>query len=195
MPFWNDPLCSRVRYAPASPAKIAAQDDVPVAQLDDVDADRLGRLRDARRRPASAGPSATGRARPGGTMTRKRTEIAIGPWAKNPLMIQPTSGRSTRNAGRLDGVEDAGAEARVRRDDQAVEVGGQAEGQDVDDRPADDLVGPDRDREPGVEERRRASPVAIAATTPSRIGTLRRRTATGRSVPWPGRQARRPGMP
>ena len=65
------PCLERVRalqreVRPAEPGEDAADDDVPVAQPDDVDADRLGRLADARRRRASAGPSGTGRAGPGG---------------------------------------------------------------------------------------------------------------------------------
>ena len=49
--------------------------------------------------------------------------------------------------------------------DQAVQVAGEADGGDVDDRAADDLVGADADREPGVHDRPAATPDRTAATT------------------------------
>ena len=74
------------------------------------------------------------------TITKMMTDIVIGPELRNIRKIQPTSGRSMSSAGELDRVERAGAAARL---DQPIEVAGQAEGDDVDDRAADDLVGPD----------------------------------------------------
>ena len=44
MPAWNESLRLQRQVGAAEPGEDAAEDDVPVAQPDDVDADRLGRL-------------------------------------------------------------------------------------------------------------------------------------------------------
>ena len=44
IPFWNEPLCLEGQVGAGQPGEDAAEDDVPVAQPDDVDADRLGGL-------------------------------------------------------------------------------------------------------------------------------------------------------
>ena len=62
MPFWNVPVGLQRQVAAGQAGQRAAEDDVPVAQPDDVDADRVGRLGMLARRPACAGPSATGTA-------------------------------------------------------------------------------------------------------------------------------------
>ena len=143
------------------PGEDAAEDDVAVAQRDDVDPDRLGGLRvlaDGARPQAPARPEEQTWSRMTNTITRHRDRALV-----EEHLEDPADHRDGRPRGReVEGLEDAGAKARVRRDEQPVEVAGQAEGGDVDDRAADDLVGPDRDREPGVERRERPCRSATA---------------------------------
>ena len=54
---WNEFDSSIERNAPPSPAKTPADQDVPVAQPDDVDPDRLGRLRMLADRPRPEAPA------------------------------------------------------------------------------------------------------------------------------------------
>ena len=56
-PAWNEFDSSIDRKAPPSPANDAADQDVPVAEADDVDADRLGRLRVLADRPRPEAPA------------------------------------------------------------------------------------------------------------------------------------------
>ena len=91
------------------------------------------------------------------------TDIVIGPCDRNMLKSQPTIGRSTSASGGSNDVERARAAARS---DEAVQVAGQAERDDVDDRAADDLVGAHADRQPGVQTET-SIPAPIAASTPT----------------------------
>ena len=62
MPGWNDGGRLHAQERAAEPGQDAAEQDVPVAQPDDVDADRLGRPRVLADRPAAQAPARSGTA-------------------------------------------------------------------------------------------------------------------------------------
>ena len=66
---------------------------------------------------------------------------------------QPADERQVDEAGRRDERGELAPGRRGVLAEQQVEVAGQAERDDVDDRAADDLVGPDGDGQPGVHQR------------------------------------------
>ena len=77
-----------------------------------------------------------------------------GPGSGTSRRASPRPGRFVELGGRLEGVKSPRSPATASRS-AGVQVAGHAERRDVDDRAADDLVCPQRDREPGMEVRDR----------------------------------------
>ena len=119
------------------------------------------------------------------TMTKTITDIVIGPCSKNISISQPMTGMSTTSGGRRKVENVPAPEARVRRDEQPVEVAGEPDGGDVDDDAADDLVGADGDGQPRVQRRQQ----------PSRRGSRRRRRSMSAGVAAKGPSNGSPGRP
>ena len=95
-PVLERPALLEGQVRPRQSGEDPAQDDVPVAQLDDVDPDRLGGLR-----VLADGPRPQAPARPEEPELEEDDQeedrrSRSGPGRRAALMIQPTSGRSTR---------------------------------------------------------------------------------------------------
>ena len=132
------------------PGEDAADDDVPIPQPDDVDADRVRGLRMLPDRARAESPA---RAEQEDLQDDHEDDQRH---RQRPLveehLEQPADDRDVGNLGRKpERLKRPGSEPRVRADEQPVQVARQAEGADVDDDAADDLVRADADREPRVE--------------------------------------------
>ena len=114
--FWNELPKSSVNQAPAEAGEHAAQDHVPIAQPDDVDADRLGRLGVLADGPRAQAPARAEQQRPGGRSRGRSTDIVIGPCVQEHLE-EPADDRQVgqRTAGGSNALELAApSAARLR---------------------------------------------------------------------------------